>query len=60
MRVVIFGSSGCTPLSQEYNTAVHLGELLGCAGINITNGGYSGTMEAVSKGAVNAGSVNVW
>lgn len=55
MKVVIFGSSACLPGSVEYGTASLLGELLGQAGIGIVNGGYSGTMEAVSKGARAAG-----
>lgn len=59
MKVAVFGASGCTNSSPEYATAVELGELLGKAGIGIVNGGYTGTMEAVSKGAASAGSDSV-
>lgn len=38
-----------------YETGVELGRLLAEAGLGVTNGGYSGLMEAVSKGASEAG-----
>ena len=59
MSVVVFGASGCKSPSVEYAAALQLGELLGSAGISIINGGYTGTMEAVAKGASSAGGVSV-
>jgi len=55
MRVVVFG--GATPKRGDpaYEEAFSLGMLLGQAGHTVINGGYTGTMEAVSHGAVNAG-----
>lgn len=51
MRVVVFGSSSCKPGSTEYIQAEKLGMLLAQSGFGVVTGGYSGTMEAVSKGA---------
>lgn len=55
MRVTVFG--GSQPLSGDpaYEQARRLGELLAKAGHTILNGGYIGTMEAVSRGAHEAG-----
>jgi predicted Rossmann-fold nucleotide-binding protein len=50
-KVVVFGSSSCSIDSSLYLHAMKLGELLATAGYDITNGGYSGIMEAVSLGA---------
>lgn len=43
------------PGDGTYETAVELGAALAQAGFSVTNGGYSGLMEAVSKGAAEAG-----
>jgi len=55
MRVAVFG--GSTPKAGEpvYTDAQLLGRLLGKAGHSILNGGYTGTMEAVSQGASEVG-----
>lgn len=50
-KVVIFGASTVNEGSTAYNEAESLGSLLALNGYGIVNGGYSGTMEAVSKGA---------
>jgi len=53
MNVVVFG--GSHPDSTGYQQAEHLGFLLGKAGHAVLTGGYIGSMEAVSKGAAEAG-----
>lgn len=55
MRVTVFGGSSPKPGEQAYQNALRLGELLGRAGYTVLNGGYQGTMEAVSQGANLAG-----
>jgi len=54
-RVTVFGSSQIRPGSQAYVQALHLGELLGKASYTVLTGGYIGVMEAVSRGAAEAG-----
>ena len=49
--VAIFGSSQIIAGDHEYEQAHLLGRLLARAGFVICNGGYSGTMEASSRGA---------
>jgi uncharacterized protein (TIGR00725 family) len=49
--IVVFGSSTCETDSDAYRTAEELGTCLARSGYNVVTGGYSGTMEAVSKGA---------
>ena len=53
MKVTVFG--GSRPSPHDYQQAERLGRLLGQAGHTVISGGYSGTMEAVSKGASQAG-----
>jgi len=53
--ISIFGPSECTPESMLYTRAERLGSLLAEAGFAVVNGGYSGVMEGVSKGAHSAG-----
>jgi len=53
--IVIFGSSGLQPGSEEYDMAWKLGQLLASAGFTICNGGYGGAMEATARGAKEAG-----
>jgi uncharacterized protein (TIGR00725 family) len=43
------------PETTLYKSAEHLGELLAEAGFPVVNGGYTGVMEAVSKGAHSVG-----
>lgn len=54
-RVAVFGGASPRPGQTSYQEALRLGELLGKAGYNVMTGGYVGTMEAVSRGAAEAG-----
>jgi uncharacterized protein (TIGR00730 family) len=51
--VSVFG--GSRPGPADYEQALRLGRLLGQAGYSVLTGGYIGTMEAVSRGAAEAG-----
>ena len=53
--ISVFGSSTAQPDSQVYQDAHTLGRLLAQAGFTVMNGGYFGTMEAVSRGAKEIG-----
>ena len=55
MKVTVFGSAAPKPGDPVYELAYHLGALLAKAGHTVINGGYIGTMEAVSKGAFEEG-----
>jgi len=55
MRVAVFGSSAPRPGDAAYEEAYRLGRALAQAGHEVLNGGYIGTMEAVSRGAAEAG-----
>ena len=54
-RVTVFGGSRCGPDSAEYQEALKLGRLLVEAGYDVCSGGYAGVMEAISRGAHEAG-----
>src|SRR5438477_12481977 len=49
--VTIFGGSKCRESDTEYAEAHRVGELLAQSGFTICTGGYSGVMEAASRGA---------
>jgi len=49
--VTIFGGSKCREGDRAYSQALRVGELLADAGYTICTGGYSGVMEAASRGA---------
>jgi len=49
--VTIFGGSKCDDTDAEYRDAHRVGELLAEAGFTICTGGYSGVMEAASRGS---------
>ena len=53
--VAVFGAHTPEPGSAAYNVAAELGALLARAGFAVSNGGYSGTMAAVSEGARSEG-----
>lgn len=53
--VTVFGGARIPRGSEEYEDARRLGERLAGLGFAICNGGYSGTMEAASRGAKEAG-----
>jgi uncharacterized protein (TIGR00725 family) len=55
MNVSVFGGSQPQPGSLPYEEAYQIGELLAQRGHTILTGGYIGTMEAVSRGASEAG-----
>lgn len=50
-----FGSSTIQPHEKEYEEGVALGKFLAIQGYTVKCGGYQGLMEAVSKGAYEAG-----
>lgn len=53
--ISVFGSSQASIGSPAYEEARVLGGLLAQAGLTVCSGGYGGTMEAVSRGAKEAG-----
>src|SRR3984893_1674737 len=53
--VTIFGGSRVEPDSDEYLAAQQLGRALAERGFTVVTGGYNGVMEAVSRGAKEAG-----
>ena len=55
MNITVFGGSHPKPGDNAYAEALKLGYLLGSAGHNVLTGGYIGTMEAVSRGTLEAG-----
>jgi uncharacterized protein (TIGR00730 family) len=55
MNVTVFGGAHPQPGSPAYQEACELGRLLARAGHTVLTGGYIGTMEAVSRGANQAG-----
>ncbi len=57
--VTVFGGSRVQADSDEYATAVRLGRALAEHGFTVVTGGYNGVMEAVSRGAKEAGGQTV-
>ena len=55
MNITVFGGSQPKPGEPAYLEAMQLGTLLGKAGHSVLTGGYIGVMEAVSRGAAEAG-----
>ena len=55
MNISVFGGAQPQPDSLEYETARSLGSLLAQRGHTVLTGGYIGVMEAVSRGAHEAG-----
>jgi uncharacterized protein (TIGR00725 family) len=55
MKISVFGGSQTQEGSPAYQEAYELGKLLAEAGHTVLTGGYIGTMEAVSRGAAEAG-----
>jgi hypothetical protein len=54
-KISVFGGSAPKPGTSPYQQAYELGMLLGGAGLTVLTGGYTGTMEATSRGASEAG-----
>jgi len=57
--VTVFGSAQVEPGSPSYEEARLAGKLLAEAGVTVCNGGYGGVMEAVSRGAKEAGGTTI-
>jgi uncharacterized protein (TIGR00730 family) len=57
--VSVFGSARTSTDSPEYAAAVELGAALAGAGYAVITGGGPGTMEAVNRGACEAGGISV-
>ncbi len=57
MKVTVFGGANPKPGEAAYQTAILLGELLAKNGHTVITGGYTGTMEAVSRGASENGAI---
>ena len=55
MKISVFGGSKTPAGSPDYQEALALGRGLAQAGHTVLTGGYRGTMEAVSRGAAEAG-----
>ncbi len=55
MHVTVFGGASPQPGQPAYEEAQRLGRLLAENGHTVLTGGYMGTMEAVSRGAAEAG-----
>jgi hypothetical protein len=53
--VTVFGSATVRPGETAYDEALELGSALARMGWSVATGGYAGTMEAVSRGARQAG-----
>src|SRR3990172_10856853 len=55
MNITVFGGAQPKEGSSGYEEACELGSLLAQRGHTVLTGGYMGTMEAVSRGASDAG-----
>lgn len=55
MKISVFGGSHASEGTPAYAEAVQLGKSLARLGHTVLTGGYIGTMEAVSRGAAEAG-----
>ncbi len=55
MKVAVYGGASPKPGEPAYEDARQLGYLLGKSGHTVMTGGYIGVMEAVSRGAHEAG-----
>jgi uncharacterized protein (TIGR00730 family) len=53
--ITVFGSSRVQPGSADYDEALRLGAALAERGFTVVTGGYDGVMEAISRGAKEAG-----
>jgi uncharacterized protein (TIGR00730 family) len=54
-NIAVFGGSQLKPGDKAYENAYELGKQLGQYGYTVLTGGYIGSMEAVSRGAAEAG-----
>src|SRR5262249_54176518 len=54
-RITVFGGSRFGPGTHQNQEGVKIGRLLVEAGFDVCSGGYAGVMEAISRGAHEAG-----
>jgi uncharacterized protein (TIGR00730 family) len=54
-NITVFGAANTQPGEPLYEQSLRLGSLIAGAGWGVLTGGYIGTMEAVSRGAAEAG-----
>ena len=59
INVTVFGGSRVEVDSEEYLAALELGRRLAQQGFSVVTGGYNGVMEAVSRGAKEAGGTTI-
>lgn len=57
--ISVFGASGARPGDAEYAIGVETGRLLASHGLAVATGGYGGIMEAVCRGAAEAGGTTI-
>lgn len=57
--ISVFGASGARPGDAEYAIGVETGRLLAVQGLAVATGGYGGIMEAVCRGAAEAGGTTI-
>ncbi|MBE2228390.1 MAG: LOG family protein [Ignavibacteria bacterium] len=57
--ITSFGTAFIDPVEPLYSEIVEIGKYIAQAGYNTYCGGYSGSMEAISKGAISAGGYTV-
>ena len=57
--VSVFGASGVQPGDPGYTAARAVGEELAASGFAVATGGYGGVMEAVCRGAAEAGGTTI-
>jgi uncharacterized protein (TIGR00725 family) len=55
MHIAVFGSSTTPPTDPWYASGLELGAAIAVLGLDVATGGYGGMMEAVSRGASQAG-----
>jgi uncharacterized protein (TIGR00725 family) len=55
VQISVFGASSTPVGHPDFDAAIRCGALLAGAGFSVATGGYSGLMEAVSRGATGAG-----
>lgn len=57
--IAVFGSSAARPGDLDYTAGIECGRRLAEAGLAVATGGYGGIMEAVCRGAAEAGGVTI-
>jgi uncharacterized protein (TIGR00725 family) len=55
LQIAVFGASATPASDPDYLAALRLGSRLSESGFSVATGGYGGLMEAVSRGAAEAG-----